>query len=325
MKKTVYLILSGIAVLYFILYPMALGLWLVASRIWDIPAPFESQSPNWLQTSIAGMFLFGGLYRLSPLVFPAWMRKRPSLQWFEFALLLATTVLASVFLLGFGIAYDSFLFLTVGGFMALFTASWVITRPLQIIGKLSERPFGKQKKRSDSRVLDFIRTPRLFLLALKEHQLQQYLDDPAALEKELEISVSRELLTDTVRCAIGMKIRKMQESNPADHVWYTYWLIVPVMKPFGAGLAGFKGVPDAGGTTEIGYGIATSHQNQGYMTEAVKALVDWAFTHPYCQVVTATEVTNPASRRLLEKLGAQLTEENKESSTWRINRPSSLV
>ena len=54
------------------------------------------------------------------------------------------------------------------------------------------------------------------------------------------------------------------------------------------------------------------------LTEAVKALVDWAFNYPYCycQVVTATDVTNPASRRLLEKLGAKLVLENEQSTSW---------
>jgi len=169
------------------------------------------------------------------------------------------------------------------------------------------------------------RTQRLLLVPQTLSQLRLCLTNLPALEAELGIRIDDEVITERVQRAIQMKIEKMTDLHASLQPWQTYWLIVISAENVGAGLAGFKGVPDAGGSTKIGYGIAPSHQNQGYMTEAVKALVDWAFTHPYCRVVTATAVTNPASRRLLEKLGAQLTEENKESSTWRINRPSSLV
>jgi ribosomal-protein-alanine N-acetyltransferase len=103
-----------------------------------------------------------------------------------------------------------------------------------------------------------------------------------------------------------------------EHCWYTYWLVVLKDKPFGIGLAGFKGVPNIYNSTEIGYDIDPTYQNQGYMTEAINALVDWAFKYPYCycQAVTATEVRNPASRRLLEKLGTKLIFEEETSTSW---------
>jgi len=52
------------------------------------------------------------------------------------------------------------------------------------------------------------------------------------------------------------------------------------------------------------------------MSEAVKALVGWALNHPTCNKVTATAVENPASRRLLEKLGAHLVSEDETSTSW---------
>ena len=72
----------------------------------------------------------------------------------------------------------------------------------------------------------------------------------------------------------------------------------------GVGRLGFKGFPDEKGSTEIGCGIDPAYQGKGYMSEAVQALIDWAFTHPFCKVITATPVENPASKRLLEKPGA---------------------
>ena len=170
-----------------------------------------------------------------------------------------------------------------------------------------------------------LRTSRLLLIPLTLSQLQLYLTNLPALEAELDLSISRDVLTERVKGAIRKKIEKMIRMDEAHYPWQTYWLIIVSADKFGAGLAGFKGVPDATGSTEIGYGIDPNYQNQGYMSEAVKALVDWALGHSFCNTVTATAVENPASRRLLEKLGAQLVEENKESSSWRIDRPTPRV
>ena len=106
----------------------------------------------------------------------------------------------------------------------------------------------------------------------------------------------------------------------ARHPWQTYWLVEVTADSFGAGLAGFKGYPDKSGSSEIGYGIDPAYQNQGYMSEAVQALVTWALQHPYCKRVTATTVENPASRRLLEKLGARLLSEEPCSTSWEFTR-----
>jgi RimJ/RimL family protein N-acetyltransferase len=58
----------------------------------------------------------------------------------------------------------------------------------------------------------------------------------------------------------------------------------------------------------IGYWIGVPHWGHGYATEAVRALIDHAFTDLELQVLTANaRVTNPASRRIIEKCGFQWT------------------
>ncbi len=169
--------------------------------------------------------------------------------------------------------------------------------------------------------MNVIETPRLRLVPLSERQLGLCLHNLPAFETDLGFPFAREVVDMAVLRALGMKLRKMKLAVPSTHEWYTYWLIVLKEERVGAGLVGFKGFPDEGGATEIGYGIAHRFQNKGYMTEAVRGLVDWAFTHPFCQTVTATTVKNPASNRLLEKMGAQLVEQNDGSASWRITRP----
>lgn len=165
-----------------------------------------------------------------------------------------------------------------------------------------------------------LQTPRLFLIPLTLSQLQLCLKNLPALESELDLRISNEVITERVQRAIRMKIAKMNITNESLHPWLTYWLVIVSAETTGVGLAGFKGVPDVEGITEIGYGIAPSHQNSGYMSEAVQALVGWALQQPICKVVTATEVQNPASRRLLEKLGAHLVAKDEKSTSWEFRR-----
>lgn len=70
------------------------------------------------------------------------------------------------------------------------------------------------------------------------------------------------------------------------------------------GGAGFKGLPDAEGKVEIGYGIDERFQNFGYATEAVETLTEWALEQQdICCVVAQADSENKASQRVLEKNG----------------------
>ncbi len=170
--------------------------------------------------------------------------------------------------------------------------------------------------------MNALETPRLRLLPLSGRQLGLCLHNLPALERDLGFPFAREVVDTSVLRALGIKLKKMSLADPSRYAWYTYWLIVLKAENIGAGLVGFKGFPDEHGSSEIGYGIAPSYQNQGYMTEAVRGLVAWAFNHPSCKKVTAITVKNPASRRVLEKMGFALIEETAEAASWKIDRRS---
>ncbi|HEY0569411.1 MAG TPA: GNAT family N-acetyltransferase [Xanthobacteraceae bacterium] len=72
------------------------------------------------------------------------------------------------------------------------------------------------------------------------------------------------------------------------------------------GLCGFGGSQEEG--PELGYWFGAPYWGQGYTTEAVRAVVDYAFTECEHDVLLAgARVTNAASRRVLEKCGFQWT------------------
>lgn len=68
--------------------------------------------------------------------------------------------------------------------------------------------------------------------------------------------------------------------------------------------AGMIEIRVEGHKAEIGYVLAKSHWGKGYMTEAARALVDWAFQQPgIYRVYATTGVTNIGSQRVMEKIG----------------------
>jgi len=63
-----------------------------------------------------------------------------------------------------------------------------------------------------------------------------------------------------------------------------------------------------GETPEIGYWLGVAFWGNGYATEALHAAIDYAFTDLAHEALQAgSRVTNPASRRVLEKCGFQWT------------------
>lgn len=84
----------------------------------------------------------------------------------------------------------------------------------------------------------------------------------------------------------------------------------------------FKGLSEDG-IAEIGYGIAEDYQGCGYATEAVSALVDWAFKQPGTMCVMAeTEEANIASQKVLNKAGFIPTGETGEEGPLFAHRKS---
>ena len=173
-----------------------------------------------------------------------------------------------------------------------------------------------------------IETERLKLIALSQQQLILLRDDFAQLEANLDLPFDNEVVTDLVHRAISMKIERMALVDPADHIWFTYWMIVIPDQDIGVGLIGFKGTPDTIGRydnigeVEIGYGISPNHEGHGYTTESAKALINWAFSHETCKTVIAARVlkTNIASQRILDKLGMTRYDENLKEYFYHIHR-----
>lgn len=90
--------------------------------------------------------------------------------------------------------------------------------------------------------------------------------------------------------------------HPDKWEWYAIWMIELKDGPHIGELC-FKGL-DLNGVAEIGYGILEEYQCQGFATEAVKAVLTWAFQNPKVTAIEAeTDAENISSKRVLEKCG----------------------
>ncbi len=71
-------------------------------------------------------------------------------------------------------------------------------------------------------------------------------------------------------------------------------------------LAGMIEIRVDGHRAELGYVIARAHWGKGYMPEAVRAIIRWAFEQPQIhRIYATTSVDNRASQRVMEKVGMQ--------------------
>ena len=60
---------------------------------------------------------------------------------------------------------------------------------------------------------------------------------------------------------------------------------------------------DTFNSSEVGYAIGRKHWNQGYTTEAFKAMIDFLFNQGVHKVIAAHIVGHIASKRVMEKCG----------------------
>lgn len=102
------------------------------------------------------------------------------------------------------------------------------------------------------------------------------------------------------------------EANPEQRIWYAPWKISLKKEDTYIGDIGFKGLQE-NHAVEIGYGILKEYEGQGFATEAVKALTEWAFANEEVYFVEAeTAPENMASQKVLEKNGFSADGEGEE-------------
>lgn len=133
-----------------------------------------------------------------------------------------------------------------------------------------------------------VETERMFLYPLSDEEIRMI------IEKESDMEM-RQAYTEMLEGCL---------SNPDKRIWYAVWNMELKDKP--GRIAGdfcFKGL-GSDGVAEIGYGLKEEYRHQGYMTEAVRAITEWALAQENVQQVEAeTDEENFASQKVLLRAG----------------------
>lgn len=93
-------------------------------------------------------------------------------------------------------------------------------------------------------------------------------------------------------------------ADSKNRIWYSMWVMELKEKPgIIVGDFCFKG-PSKNGMVEIGYGLRDGFCGNGFMTEAVKAISEWALTQKNVNIVEAeTSDDNEKSKNVLFNAG----------------------
>ncbi len=149
-----------------------------------------------------------------------------------------------------------------------------------------------------------VKTKRLLITSMTDDELQR------VMENEQD---------EHMRGAYGEMLALCLE-HPEERLWATAWRI-RLRSGVGIGDLCFKGAPKDG-EVELGYGIDEPYRRQGYCTEAVKAMTEWALGQEGVWFVMAeTEPGNVPSQRLLNRLGFVPAGEGEEGPRFEKVRP----
>ena len=137
--------------------------------------------------------------------------------------------------------------------------------------------------------------------------------------QELEQTIAREENPE-LKQAYGEMLAGV-DADPGNALWNTPWAMRLKKEGTCIGDLGFKGAPKKG-TVELGYGVLKEYEGRGYTTEAVGAMIDWAFSQDGVYAIEA-EAGNAASAHILEKSGFQKVGDGEEGPRYRREKPKS--
>jgi len=159
-----------------------------------------------------------------------------------------------------------------------------------------------------------LETERLELRVLNSHELRLWTEDIPALEWEIKATYKGEPMDGEFLKVVKNQL-EATINDLENYIWHSFFLIIRKSDRVVVGSADFKNLPNKDGHVEIGYGLGKEFEHNGYMTEAIKAMCDWALKQEGVRTVIAeTEVNNIPSQNVLKRCG--FTEYKTDGTIW---------
>ena len=119
------------------------------------------------------------------------------------------------------------------------------------------------------------------------------------------------------------------KADPASNKWFVRWIVLKENREI-IGSTSFHGAPDEQGMMEIGLGIESQYQNQGYAKESLLGMWRWVLTFP--EVKTLRYTVNPENLPSIAVIkyfgfdfkGQQIDEEDGPEDIYEMDREAFL-
>ena len=162
-----------------------------------------------------------------------------------------------------------------------------------------------------------VETDRLYLIPLTAKQIRLWVEDVPALEKELNCTYQAEPMEGIFLEIVSGQAEKTN-ADEANYLYHSFWLLMRKSDRVVIGSADFKDIPNKNVEVEIGYGLGKEFEHNGYMTEAVKTMCDWALKQrDVFHVIAETDIDSPASQNILKRCGFSLYQQD-DTCWWRL-------
>lgn len=159
---------------------------------------------------------------------------------------------------------------------------------------------------------DHIETERLILFPYTRENLALFNSDLPRFEKEFGVVYRGEEL-DHLLLSYLIKLEKEIADDPEHYLFFTEFLIVLKSSAHVIGSIDYKYVP-RDGVTEVGYGMNPAYEGHGYMTEALRAFLQFGKERGVRRVLADTLPGNLKSQNVLKRCGFRFLRQ--EGNLW---------
>ncbi len=167
-----------------------------------------------------------------------------------------------------------------------------------------------------------IHTQRLRLMTFELAHLDAIVRDPISLGDLLRVTIP--CGWPTVPAAYRHALALLKKDPLRSYSgWWLYIFVNPAQQVL-VGCGGFKAAPDADGVVEIGCEIAPALRRQGFATEALRSLINYACTRPRVNAIDAySKAARGRQSGLLQAVGMKRIGEALDSKAgcvwhWRV-------
>lgn len=166
-----------------------------------------------------------------------------------------------------------------------------------------------------------IKTERLEIKPLSKEELVDYISADYSLETNLGLKHLKRFVLERIKNKIQNQIIPSIIKYPDNSLFNTFWIVIDFQKKSIVADICFKGEPNNFGEVEIGYGTYPEAQGNGYMSEAVKGIILWAFEQNNVKSIIAdTDPENIASKKVLEKNNFIITSKTDKNISWKLEK-----